>query len=86
MAVSYKIIMLGATIYVPYQILGDNDIIVTNLSIPSSTLKNNHNSIIYLRVRENLAVGVLKLECIPGKSNPYDLLTNILGLLKEFLV
>ena len=71
--------MIGVPIGGRSQVLGYNESVVTSCSIPSITLKNNHNDIYYHRVRKALAAGVISLEHIPGKSNPYDLLIKPLG-------
>ena len=45
MEMRYKLRILRVNIYVPAQILGDNDIIVISFYILYSTSKNNHNDI-----------------------------------------
>ena len=72
--------------------LGDNESVVTNYSVPSKTLKKKHNDITYNWAREAVAGGVIKLAHIPGKYNPADLLTKSFDpqqyypLTKEFTV
>ena len=64
---------------------------MTSFYIPYITLKNNHNDIVYHRIREYVAAGVISLTHITGKYNPYYLLANNLAphqhchLMKEFL-
>jgi hypothetical protein len=48
----YKLRMFGVPIEGPANVLVDNDTVVKNSSIPSSTLQKKHNSICYHFVRE----------------------------------
>jgi hypothetical protein len=92
MAMRYRLRMLGVPIDGPTDLLGDNKSVITNCSIPSSTLKKKHNAIAYHRVREAVAAGVIRLGHIPSQSNIADILTKPLGpqvhypLMKDFLV
>ena len=51
MEMRYKIIMIGITIDVTSQMLGNNEIVVTSCSITSSTTKKNQNTIVCNWVR-----------------------------------
>ena len=92
MAMRYKLRMLGVPINGPADLLGDNKSVVTNCTIPSSTLKKKHNAIAYHRVREAVAANVIRLAHIPSNKNVADLLTKPLGpqqhypLVKDFLL
>ena len=55
MAMRYRLRMLGVPIDGPADLLGDNKSVITNCTIPSSTLKKKHNAIAYHRVREAVA-------------------------------
>ena len=60
----------------PADIFCDNMSVVNNLSIPTSELKKRRNTIIYQRVREDQAAGILRVGWIPGKFNLTDLSTK----------
>ena len=70
----YKLKILG--------VLVDNEIVVISWSIPSITLNKKHNNIVYHRVREAVAAGIISLAHITGKYNPSDLLNNTLFFIK----
>jgi hypothetical protein len=46
----YKLCMFGVPIDSPANVFCDNKSMVTNSTIPTSTLKNKHNSIAYHKV------------------------------------
>ena len=91
MAMRYRLKMLGAPIKGPALMLGDNMSVVTNCTIPSSTLKKKHNAIAYHCVRGAAMAGVIVLAHIPIKENVADILTKPLGpilhypLVKDYL-
>jgi hypothetical protein len=78
--------MMGIPIEGPANVLADNDSVVKNSTIPSSTLQPKHNSICYHCVREAVAATVMQIAFIPSGNNLADLFTKILGAakLKEF--
>ena len=51
----YKLRMFGIPIDGPTDVLCDNQSVVTNSSVPESTLSKKHNSICYHQVREACA-------------------------------
>ena len=51
---------------------------ITNATIPTSTLKKKHNSIAYHRVREAVAAGILQIAKVQSSENLADLLTKSL--------
>ena len=59
--------------------LVDNQAVVINTSLPSSTIKKKHNSITYHRVREAVAAGIVKVAHIRSTMNVADILTKPLG-------
>ena len=71
--------MLGVPIEGPTYCFGDNLSMVTSSIVPSSTLKKRHNILSYHRVREAIAADIVRVIHIPGKENPADVLTKILG-------
>jgi hypothetical protein len=58
---------------------GDNQAVVTNSTIPHSTLNKRHNALAYHRVREMIAAKVLGYYWIDGKSNPADIVSKHWG-------
>ncbi len=68
--------MFGIPIDGPANVFCDNKSVVTNSTIPDSTLKKKHNSIAYHRVREAVASGTLRIAKVLSKSNNADLLTK----------
>jgi hypothetical protein len=86
-ALRYKLRMLGIPIDGPANVFGDNKSVITNATIPTSTLKKKHNSIAYHRVREAVAAGVLQITKVHTSENLADLLTKPLGgsLLKSLI-
>ena len=68
--------MMGIVLQGPSQVLCDNQSVVLNMTLPSSTLKKKHNAIAYHRVREAVAAHVIKVNHIDGKCNIADILTK----------
>lgn len=58
-AIRYKLRMFGIPIEGPCNVFCDNQSVVTNSTVPSSTLKKKHNSIAHHRVREAVASQIL---------------------------
>jgi hypothetical protein len=75
-ALRYKLRMFGIPIDGPANVFCDNKSVVTNSTIPDSTLKKKHNSIAYHRVREAVASGTLRIAKVLSKANNADLLTK----------
>ena len=71
--------MFGIPIDGPANVFCDNKSIVTNASVPTSTLKKKHNAIAYHRVREAVAAGVLRIAKVHTSENLADLLTKPLS-------
>jgi len=57
---------------------GDNQSVITQSTIPSSTLTKRHNALAYHRVRWAVAAGIIKFVWIDGKENLADVLTKYL--------
>ena len=57
----YKLRMMGVAINGPATLLIDNEAVVKNTTLPSSTLKKKHNAIAYHKVREAVAAGIIKV-------------------------
>ena len=60
----------------PALMLGDNNAVVLNTTLPSSQLKKKHQAISYHRIREAIAGKILEFHHIPSWSNYADVLTK----------
>jgi len=78
-AMRYKLRMMGIPIDGPANVFCDNRSVVTNATVPTSTLKKKHNSIAYHRVREAVAAGILRTTKVHTSENLADLLTKPLA-------
>lgn len=61
--------MFGIPIDSAANVFCDNNSVVINATIPSSTLKKKHNSITYLRVREAVAASILRIAKVQSSEN-----------------
>ena len=68
--------MLGVKVDGPSPMFIDNQSVVWNATLPSSTLKKKHHSVAYHKVREAVASGIIKVAHIPSKDNIADILTK----------
>ena len=75
----YKCRMLGIRIEEPAVLLMDNEAVIKNTTLPSSTLKKKHNAIAYHKVREAVAAGIVRLAYVKSEMNRSDILTKPLG-------
>ena len=73
----YKLRMMGIPVEVPAMVLGDNQSVITNSSVPSSMLQKKSNSIAYHYVRERAAMGLVAMAYIKTTENLADMLTKI---------
>jgi hypothetical protein len=60
-------------------LLGDNQSVITQCTVPASTLTKRHNALAYHRIRWAVAAGVIKFVKISGKENAADCLTKFLA-------
>lgn len=74
--------MMGVPLEGPANVLVDNAIVVTNSTIPDSTLQKKHNSICYHYVREAVAAGCIRIAHVPSDENLADMLTKPMGATK----
>ena len=81
-ALRYKLRMFGIPIQGPANVLIDNETVMKNTSIPSSTLQKKHNAICYHYVREAVAAKVMRIAHIPTDQNLADMFTKVLGATK----
>jgi hypothetical protein len=68
--------MLGVPIDGPVLMLGDNQSVVLNTTVPSSILKKKHNAIAYHRIREAIAAGIIEFVHIDTNENLADIFTK----------
>ena len=68
--------MMGAEPDGPALMLGDNNSVVLNCTMPNSVLKKKHSAVSYHRVREAIAGGVMKFAHVPSELNYADILTK----------
>ena len=71
--------MMGIKITQPSVLLIDNQSVLCNMTLPSSTLKKTYNAIAYHKVQEAVAAGIVKPAYIRSKENRADILTKPLG-------
>jgi Reverse transcriptase (RNA-dependent DNA polymerase) len=67
---------LGVPVNAKSFMFGDNQAVVTNSSIPHSSLNKRHNALAYHRVREMIAAKILGYYWIDGKKNPADIVSK----------
>ena len=79
----YKLRMMGVPLNGPVNVFCDNNAVVTNATIPESTLKRKHNSIAYHKVREAVAAGTIRIAKEHTDTNLADLLTKPLPAVKR---
>jgi len=82
-ALRYKLRMFGIPIDGPSDVFCDNQSVVTNSSIPESTLNKKHNSICYHRVREAVAAGMIRIAKESTDTNLADLFTKQLDTVRR---
>ena len=75
----YKLRMLGFRLTEPAVLLVDNESVVKNTTLPSSSLKKKHNAIAYHKVRECVAAGIIKVAFLRSQENRADILTKPLA-------
>jgi hypothetical protein len=74
----YKLRMMGIPCDGPAYILGDNQSVLANTTVPDSTLKKKSQSICYHYVREGAARDEWRTAYVNTHSNEADLLTKLL--------
>lgn len=75
----YKLRMFGIPIDGPANVFCDNKSVVMNSTVPTSNLKKKHNSIVFHRVREAVAAGILRIAKVHTSENLAYLLTKLLS-------
>ena len=75
----YMLMMMGARLEKSALLLGDNNSVVLNTTMPSSVLKKKHCAVSYHKIRETIAAGIVKFSHISSEYNYADILTKPLG-------
>ena len=65
------------------KIIGDNNAVIINTSVPESTLKKMHHSINYNYVRESIVAGIFLIFKVDTGSNLTDLFTKMVDRVKR---
>jgi len=76
MDLRYCLRMLGVPLDGPAWMFGDNKSVVTSSTIPHSQLSKRWNALSYHRVREAIAMGVVRFHFIQSTQNSSDILTK----------
>ena len=74
----YKLRMMGILVDEPTFVFGDNQSVLSNTTIPHSTLKKKSSSIAYHFVREGVVKSEWKTTYLNTRYNPSDMLTKSL--------
>ena len=72
----YKLRMMGMNVEKCSTLLGDNNSVIVNTQLPSSSIKKKHNSVAFHKAREAVAAGYVRTGHIDGTENPSDVLTK----------
>ena len=83
-ALHIKLKCFGIPLRGPSNVLGDNNSVVKNLSIPESTSSKKHNSINYHIIRESVAAGIIRVGKEDGKTNLADPFTKLMPYSKKY--
>ena len=75
----YMLWMLGVPVDGPSLMLGDNNSVVLNTSVPSSILKKKHHVCAYHQVHEAIASGIVNFVHIQSETNYADMLSKPLA-------
>ena len=75
----FKLREMGVGFYETSTILCDNEAVVKNMQLPSSTLKKKHNACAYHRCREMIAASIARVGHISGTLNTSDIMTKPKG-------
>jgi hypothetical protein len=67
---------LGVSVNAKSFMFGDNKVVVTNSSIPHSSLNKRHNALAYHCVCEMIAAKILGYYWIDGKKNPAEIVSK----------
>jgi len=68
--------MMGMDVEKYSILLGDNNSVIVNTQLPSSSIKKKNNSVAFHKAREAVAAGYVRTGHIHGTENPSDDLTK----------
>ena len=72
--------MMGIPIDGCTNVFCDNKSVVTNTTIPQSTLQKKHNMVAYHKVRESVTMEAVQIAHEKGENNLSDALTKFLPM------
>ena len=78
-ALRIKLRTWGIPLSGPANLFCDNQGVVSNMSVPESTLSKKHNAINYHVIRESAAMGMLRVGKEDTETNMSDLMTKVLA-------
>ncbi len=76
LGIRYKLRMMGMDVEKWSTLFGDNNFVIVNTQLPSSSIKKKHNSVAFHKAREAVAAGYVRTGHIKSTENPSDLLTK----------
>jgi hypothetical protein len=79
LAIQYELRMLGAPIDGPKWMFGDNKSMIDSASEPAGRLQKRHLILLWHRLREKAAMGIVRYVHIQSQENVADCLTNHLS-------
>ena len=84
----YKLRMFGVPIDSPANVLSDNQAVILNSIVPSSTLRCKHNVICYHRDREAVAAEIIRIAKVTKQNLEYNMFTKPLPayILHELII
>ncbi len=71
---------LGVPIRKEAYMFGDNESVVNSSNVPHAKLHKRHNALSFHRVREAIAMGIVRFVHMPGAHNPADMLSKHWGM------
>ncbi len=76
LGIRYKLRVMGMDVEKCSTLLGDNNSVIVNTQLPSSSIKKKHNSVAFHKAREAVAAGHVRTGHINSTENPSDVLTK----------
>jgi len=76
LGIRYKLRMMGMDVEKCSTLLGDNNSVIVNTQLASSSIKKKHNSVAFHKAREAVAAGYVRTGHINSTENPSDVLTK----------
>jgi hypothetical protein len=82
--IRYKLRMMGIDVEPTSTILCDNQAVIINTQLPTSSLKKKHNAVAFHKIREAVAAGIIRTAHIRSENNISDILTKPKGPLDYY--